>query len=80
MKLSNGTQLGAIGVIHTLFGIVVGSGFAGPEDFGGRNLFAEIGRDGFVGAIEPDNARALLFWFLFFCWVLLLVAKLVQAA
>lgn len=75
-KLSNGRLLVAIGVIHTVFGIAAGVGWAGPSP--GRNLFSEIAGAGLVGAIDPDPWRMTVFWFLWFGFMTMVLGQVMH--
>jgi Family of unknown function (DUF6463) len=76
MKVTNGRLLGAIGIVHTLFGVMLGMGSMGPP--AGRNLFAEIAAAGVVGTIDLDPWRGVVFWFLFFGFMALALAQLLH--
>lgn len=75
-KLSNGSLLVAIGVMHNLFGIAAGLGWTGPS--AGRNLFSEIAAAGWVGAIDPDPFRMTVFWFLGFGFMTMAVGQVMH--
>lgn len=71
MRWSPGSALFGIGVVHETLGLLAGAGVLPQPGAARRNLLAEIARRGFVGAIEADPQRQILFWFLFFGFALL---------
>ena len=71
MKLTPGKTLLATGLLHSTLGLLAGLGVMSRSEAQGRNLLAEIARDGVIGAVEPDPQRQILFWFLFFGFVLM---------
>lgn len=73
MNLTPGKTMFATGLVHQTIGALAGAGLLSTGSGPSRNLFAEIVRDGVVGAVEPDPQRQVLFWFLFFGFLLLML-------
>ncbi len=67
-KITAGSLTIGIGVVHQ----AVGVGF-------GRHALAAIARDGIIGAVEANHERAVVFWFLFFGFVLILFGASLHA-
>jgi hypothetical protein len=65
---SAGHLIIAIGVLHTVVGLILG---AGP--------LAAIFRDGYVGAVDGHFDRMAIAWFLLFGFVLMLAGDAVRA-
>ncbi|MEQ1571573.1 MAG: DUF6463 family protein [Myxococcota bacterium] len=65
---SPGLQLVAIGVLHNLVGLVLGS----------EPLLA-LAQDGWFGQVEGSMDRVAIFWFLWFGWMLMLLGGAVRA-
>lgn len=74
-RWSPGNALFAIGVLHEAVGLAGGAGVVAMPGGDRRNLFAELARAGVVGAVEPDPARQILFWYLFFGLLLLVLGR-----
>ena len=71
MRMTPGKTMLATGLLHQTVGFLAGFGVLSPGSGPARNLFAEIARDGVVGAVEPDPQRQTFFWFLFFGFLIL---------
>jgi hypothetical protein len=67
-KVTNGSLLFAIGLLHNLFVGTIGIGLPGigPRTLAGRHLFAEMLSDGLIGSIGSDPWRSTVFWSLMF--------------
>ena len=65
MRGLSGALLIGIGLLHTLFGLVVG-----------RHRVTAIARDGLWNAVGSDLGRNSIFWFLFTGFVLLILGHL----
>jgi hypothetical protein len=79
MNTSNGSLVLAIGTLHELTCVLAGAGLIAPPGAAPRNLFAEIARDGFVGAVAQDPLRLALFWSACFGLALLLLGSLMRS-
>lgn len=79
MKLTNGSLVLGIGTLHELTCLLAGAGVIAPPGAPPRNLFAEIAREGLLGAIAQDPLRLALFWSACFGLALLLLGSLMHS-
>ena len=77
-RITSGQLLISTGVLHNAVGVAAGVGALAMPGVPARNFFGDIWRDGVIAAIEPDPARGLLFWFLFFGVVVMLWGALLH--
>jgi hypothetical protein len=63
-----GTLLWWVGVLHQTVGLALG-----------WDVVVAVLRDGYVGAIEPDNERMVVFWFFVAGWLMMFCGRALRA-